>query len=112
MMFWDYLLQMVLAQAALVILLSFWAFIFLRWLLPLLQSDKPAKSKRQEKAPTSIVAANPDGYAAAWEDMRQTIKGFREKALYRTDVEVLMTGLEQQYLGAADEETKVVKVLR
>lgn len=105
-MWYDFLLYILAAQAAAVVLLSGWGYVFLRFLAPYLRSEPPARvnGRRKKEEPAEIAVALPEaGYAAAWGDLRQTIAQQKSRELYRADVQALMLGLEQQYADAEAE---------
>lgn len=106
---WDILAFVLVAQFIVVALLSMWGWIFLRFLLPELRKPtERSQGKRPEKAEPTIINGN--CYVDMWEDFKGTIKAQKQKEFYRSDVEALMLGIEQEHL--ATQETPVIKAIR
>lgn len=112
-MLYEWAAMLVGAQAAVVVLLSVWAYIFLRWIVPLLQPERQqakaikVKPPKQEQA---SVLVNEEGYQGAWADLKATLQAQKGKELYRSDVLALLTGIEQEHCGEG-EETQRVRVI-
>ena len=113
-MWWDFLLFILAAQTAMAVLFCTAGYVFVRWFVPFLQTtERPAQqSKRTQPVPPEPIIVNGNGYVAAWQDLKATIRANPQRQLYRNDVETLIAGIEQEHVGIADEETQLVRAVR
>lgn len=113
MFYWDFLWFVLMAQTAMAVLFCLGGYVFVRWFVPFLQTtERPSKATKRTEKPPEPVVVNGNGYVAAWQDLKSTIHAQKGRELYRSDLEALIVGIEQEHLAPADAETQLVRAVR